>query len=210
VTTVQARSIKALLAGAIASCLATVAVPAQAQSVPGTAYFGYSPNNITLSVPVRATIGSQCGFATGAVPTTSLNVGQIDTTGWTRDVAFTLECTGPSRIAILSSNGGLKTTGTVTDPGYLGLAPYNVAVNVVRTGGTTTGNCAAADLLSSAATACALRGTASTTVGLHVTSPSFGLAGSYVRVSAPAYPGPGVLVAGTYNDTLTVTISPAA
>lgn len=200
----------ALLAGVIASGLAVVAVPAQAQSVPNTAYFGGSPNNIVLSVPVRATIGGQCGFATGAAPTDSFNVGAIDTTAWTRDVPFTLECTGPSNIAIVSANGGLKTAPAVTDPGYVGLAPYDVAVNVVRTGGSTTGGCTAADLLASASSPCALRGTASTLVGLNVPSPSFGLTGSYVRVSAPAYPGPNVLVNGTYTDTLTVTISPAA
>lgn len=186
-----------------------LAAPAQAQSVPGTAYFGGSPSNIVLSVPVRATVGGQCGFANGAAPNASLNVGAIDTNGWTADVPFTLECTGPSRIAIVSANGGLKTGATVSDPGYLGLAPYDVAVNVARTGGTTTSNCTAADLLTAAATACQLRGTASTTVGLSVPTPSFGLAGSYVRVSAPAYAGPGVLVTGTYTDTLTVTISPA-
>lgn len=201
---------KALLAGSIASCLAVFAVPAQAQSVPGTAYAGGSPGNITVSVPVRATVGSQCGFATGAAPSANLNVGQIDVANWTFDVPFTLECTGPSRVAIVSTNGGLKTAGTITDPGYAGLAPYDVAVNVARTGATTTGNCAAADLSASAATVCQLRGTASTSVGLLVNAPSFGLTGSYVRVSAPAYAGPAVLVAGTYSDTLTVTVSPAA
>ena len=55
---------------------------------------------------------------------------------------------------------------------------------------------------------CTFRGTASTTNGLQVPR-SFGLAGSFIKMSAPAYAGAGILVSGTYNDTLIVTVSPA-
>lgn len=111
---------------------------------------------------------------------------------------------------MLSSNGGLKTAPLSGAPGYLDTAPYDVAVHVVRTGGTTDGNCAAATLLGSSLAACNLRGTAAPATGMFVASPSFGLAGSYVRVSAPAFAGPGTLVSGSYADTLTVTVSPAS
>jgi hypothetical protein len=199
---------KRLGAGAVALALLATAAPAMAQSVPNTAYFGGSPSSITVSVPVRATVGGSCGFAPGAAPSGSQNVGQLDTTTWTYDFPFTLQCTGPSRIAVVSSNGGLKTSPSVATPGYLDTAPYDVAVHVVRTGGTTDGNCAASSMLASSLAVCALRGTASPTVGMSVSTPSFGLSGSYVRVTKSAYSG--VLVSGSYADTLTVTVSPAS
>jgi hypothetical protein len=195
-------------AGAVALACLAFAAPAMADipTVPGgTIYAGSSGQ---ISVPVTATVGGSCGFASGAAPSGNQNVGQLDTTTWTYDFPFTLQCTGPSRIAVTSSNGGLKTTPTVTAPGYLDTAPYDVAVHVVRTGGSTDGNCAAASLLSSSLAACALRGTASPTVGMAVTTPSYNLAGSYLRVTKSAYSG--VLVSGTYTDTLVVTVSPAS
>jgi hypothetical protein len=195
-------------AGAVALALFAAATPAAAQNVPNTAYYGGNPANIVVSVPVIATVGGRCGFATGAAPNGNQNVGQLDTTAWTYDFPFTLECTGPSRIAVVSSNGGLKTAPTVSAPGYLDTAPYDVAVHIVRTGGTTDGNCEAASLLGSSLAACNLRGTASPTVGMFVNSPSFGLSGSYVRVTKSPYTG--TLVSGSYGDTLTVTVSPAS
>jgi hypothetical protein len=194
---------------ALVPALLAMATPAAAQNVPNTAYFGGATNHIDVSVPVIATVGGRCGFATGGVPNASQNVGALDGANtWTYDFGFTLECTGPSRIAVLSSNGGLKTSPTVAAPGYLDTAPYDVAVHVVRTGGATDGNCQASNLLGSSVAACTLRGTAAPTVGMFVSSPSFGLSGSYVRVTKSAYTG--TLVSGSYGDTLTVTISPAS
>jgi hypothetical protein len=195
---------KRIGAAALAAAMLTAAAPAAAQTI----YAGGVPASQVLSIPVTATVGGRCGFATGGVPTGNQNVGQLDTTTWSHDFPFTLECTGPSRIAVVSSNGGLKTAPTVSAPGYLDTAPYDVAVHVVRTGGTTDGNCAAASLLGSSLAACALRGTAAPTVGLFVNTPSFGLSGSYLRVTKSAYTG--TLVSGTYADTLTVTVSPAS
>lgn len=200
------------LAVRTALCVAALAgaAPAFAQNVPGTAYFGGSPSNIVVSVPVIATVGGQCGFASGAAPSGSYNAGAIDTTAWSNDFTFTLQCTGPSRIAILSTNGGLKRSPTAAlASGYTDLAPYDVAVHVVRSGGTTDGTCPAASLLSTSIATCALRGTASTTVGMQVATSSTGLSGSYVRVSAPAFSGSNILINGTYTDTLVVTVSPS-
>lgn len=197
-------------AAALALVLAGASFPASAQSVPGTAYFGSGTPNIPLTVPVLATVGGRCGFATSGAPSGNYTIPTpIDTTSWSRQFPFTLECSGPFRIAVVSSNGGLKTTPT-SDPGYASLAPYDVLVNVVRTGGTTTGTCAAASLTSTATSTCALRGTASATVGLPVPNPSYQLSGSYLQVGAPAYAGPGTLIAGTYSDTLVVTVSPSS
>lgn len=193
------------LVGVAAAAMALAS--ANAASAQTTVYYGSSA---TLTIPVTATVGGRCGFADGAAPSGSQDVGQLDTTTWQYDFPFTLECTGPSRIAIVSGNGGLK-NGTGSAPtGYSNRAPYTVAVHVVHSAGTTDGNCVAASLEASSAESCALRGTASATVGMAVPAPSFDLNGSYVRVSAPAYSGSDVLVSGTYSDTLTVTVSPAS
>lgn len=206
----RAKAAAALHGAALAAAM-MCAEPALAQNVPGTAYFGGSPSNIVLTVPVTASVGGRCGFQTGLAPSGSYTIpAGIDTTAWSQQFPFTLECTGPFRIAVLSTSGGLKTSPAVSSPGYADLAPYTVLMNVVRTGGTTQGTCAAADLQASASTTCALRGTASTSVGMAVSNPSYQLSGSYLQVSAPAFAGPGVLVAGTYSDTLTVTVSPSS
>jgi len=203
-------SSKRVVASVALALAALCSQPASAQNVPNTAYFGGSPSNIVLSVPVIATVGGRCGFATNGAPSGNYAIpGTIDTTTWSNQFPFTLECTGPFRIAVVSTNGGLQGPPT-SDPGYTALAPYNVSLNVVRTGGTTTGACTAADLLASAVTACTMRGTASPTVGLPVPNPSYQLAGSYLQVDAPAYAGTATLVAGNYADTLTVTVSPAS
>jgi hypothetical protein len=181
-------------AGAVALALFAAATPAMAQNVPNTAYFGGSPTSITVSVPVTATVGGSCGFAPGAAPSGSQNVGALDNPTWTYDFGFTLQCTGPSRIAVVSSNGGLRKASLPSEPGYLGIAPYGAAAN----------------LLTSSLNPCVLRGTASPTVGLSVATPSYNLSGSYVRVTALNY-GSDILVSGTdYTDTLTVTVSPAS
>lgn len=194
---------------AIASLCAATPAAAAFTPQPNTAYNGYSPDKIVVSIPVIATVGGRCGFAENGAPQGTLEAGLIDTNDWSHQVDFTLECTGLSRIAVVSSNGGLKTAAP-TAPGYRNLAPYNVAVLVARSGGTSSGNCQSSSLAADATDTCALRGTASTAVGLAVTSPSYRLPGSHLTISAPAYAGPDVLVAGTYSDTLTVTISPAA
>lgn len=176
---------------------------------PNTAYNGYSPDRIDLTIPVIATIGGRCGFADNYAPQGALDAGLIDTADWSGEFDFMLECTGPSRIAVVSSNGGLKTD-TPAAPGYLNLAPYNVGVHVARIGGAASGSCQSSSLATDATDVCALRGPASTDDGLIVASPSYRLSGSYLTIGAPKYLGPGVLMAGTYRDTLTVTISPAS
>ena len=201
-------SMSRLAIGCVAAFGATLslacAAPAVAQT---TVYYG---DSATLTVPVTATIGVSCGFASTDIPSGSYDAGAIDETAWQHDFTFTLQCTGPSRIGVVSSNGGLETSPDPSISGYTSLAPYTVALHVVRDGGTTDGSCLAADLEASSTATCDLRGTASDSVGLLVPSMSYDETGSYLRVSAPAYSGSDVLVTGSYSDTLTVTVSPAA
>lgn len=193
----------ALMATCLVDCSA---VAVQAQSV--TAAYGGSPASLSFAIPITASVTSRCGFA--AAPSGTFNAGAIDRASWSNDFAFTLDCNGPSRIAIVSSNAGLKADLPQPVPGFANLAPYSVAVSIARNGGTTIASCAAAQLAADAGSACPLAGTASATQGLLIPAGSSGLPGSFMRVSAPAYAGSNVLVSGSYTDTLTVTIAPAS
>lgn len=193
------------------------AMPAHADTAPITAYYrdpalvGYvyaGPANAVINIDVKASVGGTCGFATNGAPTGTVNAGAIDTTAWSAQVPFTAECTAPWRIAVSSQNGALKNA-TVPQSGYANVAPYDVALSVNSDGGTVTGTCPVAQLDQALPSSpCTFKGTASTTNGLQVPR-SYDLPNSYIQLSAPAYPGSDILVSGTYNDTLVVTVSPA-
>lgn len=186
---------------AIAAFLAT-ATAAAAQ----TAYAGGSP--ITLSVPVTASVGGRCGFTDTGAPSGSYNQDNFDTQGLSKDFAFVLNCTGASRVAIVSANGALVNSGASVPGGYTNRAPYSVSLKVVANDGTSAQATCAASTLTAGST-CSFVGAASTSTGLHLASASTNQTGSYLRVSAPAYTGTDVLATGLYSDTLTVTVSPS-
>ncbi len=191
--------------------LCALAVAPQAQAQAQTTRYYRTPTDFdkeTLTIPVQASVGGRCGFASGAAPGGTVNAGSIDTTGWSQQVPFTAQCTAPWRIAVSSLNGALL-TGAAPAAGYLSRAPYSVMLNVSADGGTVASTCPVATIDQAATSStCNFNGTATTTNGLYVTR-SFNLAGSYIQLSAPAFPGPEILAQGTYNDTLVVTISPA-
>jgi hypothetical protein len=179
---------------------------ASAQGLSQTVYVG---GDISLPVPVTASVGGICAFATGEAPAGSYDAGAIDTTAWTHDFEFTIECNTASRVAVVSANGGLKNATSVTDLGYANLAPYTVALNLDGDATSASASCAAATLLATASSPCSFLGPASTTAGLRLTGPSDDETDSYLRVSAPAYPGPDALITGNYSDTLIITIAAA-
>ena len=193
-----ARILLVLLCAAFAASAATAQTTAYA---PGDG----SPNSLTLNVPVTASVRPPCGFTTA--PNGSHNEPNFDDHSWQHDFTFVIDCSVASRLAVVSSNGGLKTAGTAP-AGYTTLGPYDVTLNVVLdTGGPATGTCAAANLQPGGSGT--FRGPAAPGQGLNVPV-THGQAGSYVRVSAPVYTGSNVLVASTgYGDTLVVTLSPA-
>lgn len=199
---------------AVALALSAFAAPASAATTTGVmfAYYpdqapaGSSPQAV-MTVDVTASVGGTCGFATNGAPNGTFTALPVEA-GWTAQVPFVAECTAPWRIAVSSANGGLKNATTVPT-GYTNKAPYDVSLNVASDSGTVTGTCPVAEIDQAAgSTPCSFEGTASTTNGLYVPR-SFGLAGSYIRMVAPVYAGPEILVNGTYNDTLIVTVSPA-
>lgn len=164
------------------------------------------PDKAVLRIPVTASVGGQCGLA-APMNATFFNP-NIDTTAWSNQEPFVAQCTAPWRIAVSSANGALKSAASVA-PGYTNAAPYQVKLNVNSDAGVVASTCDVAQLEASlASSTCNFKGTASPSQGLSVQR-SFGLAGSYIQVSAPAYPGPNTLVQGMYYDTLTVTVSPA-
>ena len=178
---------------------------AQAQSVQ-TAYAGGSP--VVLTIPVTASVGGRCGFAEGAVPSGSFNKDNFDRTGFSAQFDFSLNCTGPSRVAVSSSNGGLQTAAGAPT-GYRNKADYQVSLLLLANNGTRAeATCAASTLASGGS--CGFAGKASTTQGLQLASAAVNQPGSYLRISAPAQStASSVLVAGSYSDVLTITVSPA-
>ena len=195
-----------IIIAATVTIWALAAAPAVAQTTAYAAGQGaYSPNSITGSIPVTASVGGRCGFATA--PSGAHNEPNFDDHAWLKDFAFQLDCTAAFRLAVLSANGGLKTAGVVPT-GYSTLAPYNVALHVVGNASTLDSPMCSAGTLTSGST-CPYVGTASNATGFYHAGPSTLQSGSYVRVSAPPYTGADTLISGNYADTLTVTVSVA-
>lgn len=195
-----------LLPKMIGCALMMGAVPATTAFAQTTAYaVGQgSPNEIVLSIPVTASVGGRCGFAAGSAPSGTYDQPDFDVTGLNHDFLFELECTGPSRVAVVSTNGGLLTGGSAPS-GYTTLAPYDVTLNLVGSSDTANATCEVATLVTGST--CSFLGPASTTQGLRLNANSISQNGSYLRVSAPPYAAAAQLVAGNYADILTVTVS---
>ena len=171
----------------------------------GTLYAEKAPTTGSLTIYVTASVGGHCGFS--EAPSGTHDEPNFDDHAWTHDFPFELDCSGPSRVAIESANGGLLTSGAAP-AGYTTLAPYNVELNLVRNSGSpANASCAAADLDDGGG--CSFAGNAADGDGLFLASGSQNQTGSYVRVSAPIYAGSNILVSGNYADTLTVTVSAA-
>jgi len=190
---------------AIAVCTGWVCT-ASAQTTAYSPDSGRTPNQIVLSIPVTASVGGRCGFADGGTPSGSYNQINFDETGLLHDFSFVLNCTGPSRVAVVSQNGGLLTTGTAPT-GYTVRAPYDVSLHLVANGGGTTADATCAASTLPTGSTCSFLGPASSAQGLRLSAASTLQAGSYLRVSAPPYSGASALMNGTYSDVLTVTLS---
>ena len=91
-----------LMAAALALAVAS---PCVAQ----TAYYGGSPDRLSLIVDVRASIAARCGFVPASAPGASYVEPNFETQGFDRIAAFKLDCTSASRVGVESSNGGLTT-----------------------------------------------------------------------------------------------------
>jgi len=206
--------------GTIAAALAAVMLPAfaspalAADTAVQTAFYPDAtipnvpgPAFAQFTIAVSASVGGTCGFATGGAPTGTISATAIDTTAWSGKAFFTPQCTAPWRIAVSSQNGALLNSVAAPTAAFANRAPYTVKLHVVTDTGATDDQCAVANL-TTANTACTFEGTASSANGLQLPR-SYLQSGSYIEASAPAYAGSQVLVAGTYQDVLTITVSPA-
>src|SRR5690349_16053467 len=88
------------------------------------------PNSIVLTVPFTASINNHCGFASGAAPAGTYTQADFDASGLSHDFNFTLDCTLPMRVGVVSSNGGLEASAGVLPSGYVSFAPYDVTLNL--------------------------------------------------------------------------------
>lgn len=190
---------------AIAALAAAWAVSGTAVAAT-TAYAGGSPGSVTLNIPVYASIGSTCGFGTGMAPSGSYALGEISD-GFSQSISFGIACSAPTRVAVVSTNGGLKAAASAPN-GYASQMDYTVALTLAGDTSTASANCQASNLNSTGS--CSFRGPSSGTRGLKLNDTSHDASGTSLTVSAPAWSGSGILVSSTYSDTLTVTISPSS
>ena len=194
---------------AIGWLLAASASGAGAQTS-GRAVYAGSPDSVTLSVNVTASVSSACTFSAGAAPDGTYALGNVEG-AYSLDVTFSLRCNIPSRVGIVSDNGGMKAADVPSvAPGYSGLAPYQITLSLAGEQGTTAQATCQSPTLISGAGGCVFRGPATATNGLRLPGPSMDAPGSFVRISSPGYSDPATLIASnSYTDRLTVTISPA-
>ena len=99
----QYRVTVALTAWALLAALPS-AVSAQTS---GRAIYAGSPDSVTLSVNVTASVSSSCTFSADAAPNGTYSLGDIGA-AYSLDVPFSLQCNTPSRVGIVSDNGGMK------------------------------------------------------------------------------------------------------
>jgi hypothetical protein len=193
-----------MLGLAMLVALCAIIQPAHAQVTAYAAGQG-AVNSVEVGVEVRASVRSRCGFANGGAPVGGIDRADFDQTGFSKDFAIQLNCSGASRIAVSSANGGMTMQAGAATAGYETRAPYQVAMRVVADNGTSaSASCDAAAL--AAGGTCSFAGTASGATGLRLVGASTKANGSYLRVSAPAYAGNAQLMAGRYSDTLTITV----
>ena len=169
-----------------------------------------SPNDIALSIPVTATIGTTCGTTT--LPNATVNVGELNAVIPNTQVALTIQCTAAFRMGLVSSNGGLR-SGVVAPTGYTNQRDYNVSLHIVDNtlAGHDSSTCLASQLTTGSSACSNLIGpAASSAPGFRVASASTNQSGSYLLISNANLTGSNILVSDTgYTDTLTITLTAA-
>jgi hypothetical protein len=156
-----------------------------------------------LKLSVVGHIRSHCGFA--AMPPSSVTMNDL-LQGGSLELDFRLDCNSGFAVGISSSNGGLKRNTAGEDLHVAGFATsldYDVGLAYQTDLGTVSGHCPASSLASSSP-ACAFYGAGA----------SQGLASrNGVAVDAPGSltltwqpPSHARLIAGSYKDTITITV----
>jgi hypothetical protein len=170
---------------------------------------------------VQARVSARCGFAANAAPVTALVLGALDQ-GFDRTIEFSLDCNVASRVAVDSAYGALRLMGAApgTPVGMASEAAYDVYLLLAGDDGSVASStCRSADLGPGGGRCSPLNPEGKLTAnlsgddaaagGLRLGVPSTTGRRSLIRLVAP-HPIPGVLLlAGTYADTLTVTVGVA-
>lgn len=177
--------------------------------------------SLTLSpIYVRAAVRGRCGFAAGQTLSWVLNQPNFDVGGFAGSFSFTLDCTGPANVGVVSLNGGLFQN-TRLPSGYRNKAPYDVGLQLTGDGGAQASASCEAASLTAGSRSCTLAyggtggpqtnftGPATVGQGLTLNAPSTSGAMSTLVVQAKAYTGSDVLVSGAYQDVLSVTVNAA-
>jgi hypothetical protein len=175
----------------------------------GEAVYAGSPSSVALGVNVTASVSASCSFTTGAVPNGTYSVGNV-MNSYSIEVTFRLRCNSPSRVGIVSNNGGMLAESVPSVPaGYARLAPYRVTLRLAgNAGASEVSSCESLTLISHGS--CEFRGPAGPTNGLRLPGPASDTVGSFIRISSDGYSAAPILIASnSYADRLTVTISPA-
>ena len=194
---------------ALAALLAALPAVARAQTS-GEAVLGGSPREARLTVNVTSSVSGACTFSAGNVPGGTYSVGNVEG-AYSVNVPFSLSCNSPSRVGVVSDNGGLLAAGVPTVPnGYARLAPYQITLSLAGNAGSTAQATCQSPTLTASASGCTFKGPATSTRGLRLPGPSLDVPGSFLRISSQGYAEPATLIASnSYADRLTITISPA-
>ena len=174
-----------------------------------------SPTTETVKLEVKATIPARCGFTdVPIVPT-----GKRDVTRQTTiDMPFKVDCNQPFTIRMSSGNGALKYVGTGDRFGFLDVKPYEVSLELgLSNAEKITRSCSSATLNpASAASAgegmgvgCDFYGTARRSgLSSQAAIAASDAAPSLLRVSWTDASSTRRLLAGAYQDTLTIVVEP--
>jgi len=215
----------AVISGVLLAAVALAPLVAQAQAVPGTAYAADNgggpagPNEITLSIPVTARVGSVCSVVTGGGPTGGADFGATVALGDLADAnghllsslnastsggasvtqAFQINCSGANDAISISATPLAVTPAPAPAPGHASSVSYTAEVDFVTTG---------------AASSVSLSHPADGTTGAGALGAGVSLANTANDVTIKAYnfrtanPATDVLVASpSYTGQITITIS---
>jgi len=176
---------------------AMVAFACVAFACPGTVGAASIPDNLSssLSYKVIGTITPSCAVSqpTSDVQVVGLQNPSSDAVQSTdTDLTFTVSCTAPVKVSMSSAKGGLKTDGTTSDRDFASTVDYKATLDMP--GASDALECRSDQMVN-------------------------GGAGCTKQLPNPAFEGDGririhtaaasdLLLAGTYNDTVTLTISP--
>lgn len=172
-------------------------VAALAVLCPSASIAGSIPDNLkpSLSYEVTGVIRPVCSLNQGQRQVSLIGLANpaTDTVrASTVDLPFALDCNSPVRLRLQSDNGGLKSARTTSDPAFLATVGYRATVHLP--GMAAALQCRSQDMASTVASCQAETRTA--------------VASGPGRVAVEVAAQDGLLLAGTYRDRVTLTITP--